>query len=328
MSDPSFNQASAEASASRFRNSRVVYENSLSPLRLAPGSELTFNPYYAMSLSLRPRWYFTDQFSVRARMDIEHELTESDVTTQSHETRISDVFLDLVYTSIFTVPQLDIQLDAGLRIQIPTSLLSQAETQYLAAGPDLRLTRSFDVLDGLVLSYQFRYLKYVNRFSTVQREVCPYGQPASAGELAESGALAVSSHCQLGQAARSHGFFNLAMVRLDFLRGTSLPMNLMIAAQFMNFLTYGLPEAGVDVAGRERPVTPLHDAQNHQAAIWYVVALGMELTPWMSATLGASSISPQLRPDSTYTAPFFNRYTNIYMNLTFDIERFVVALRQ
>ena len=304
-----------------FRNTILTYENIFSVVQLNREYDQSYNPYYAMGLSIKPRWYFTDEFSVRLRLDIEGELTDADSTTDYHETRVGDLILDLVYDPVYTIPTLDVSLGLGIRAQFPTSLESQAESRYMGLGADLRLGRVFDVLDGLVISYMFRYMKYLNRYTTLQRDTnpreCMGNDPACL------------ANWQLGDPARSHGFFNWISISLAFLREQWRPMNFTIAVFFMNYLTYELPEYNLAIMGGEEvPVEHIANPVNHSAYIWYIFELGLDITDYLGISLGASTFSPQLSTESTYREPFFNRYTRIYVDLSIDIERVVAAIRR
>lgn len=304
-----------------FRNTILTYENIFSVAQLNRDYEQTYNPYYAMGLSIKPRWYFTDEFSVRLRLDLEGELTDADYTSEYHETRVGDLILDLVYNPVYTIPTLDVTLGFGIRAQFPTSLESQAESRYMGLGADMRLGRVFDVLDGLVISYMFRYMKYLNRYTTLQRDTNPYecvgGDPAC------------MANWQLGDPARSHGIFNWISLSLGFLREQWRPMNFTIAVLFINYLSYELPETTVTLMGGEEvPVEHIANPVNHNAYIWYIFELGLDITDYLGISIGASTYSPQLGPDSTYREPFFNRHTRIYVDLSLDIERVVAAIRR
>jgi hypothetical protein len=304
-----------------FRSSVLIYENIFSAYQMNRGSELTYNPYYAMSLSLRPRWYFTDALSARLRFDVETELTNSDETTQYHETRLSDLLFDLVYDPIVEIPVVNLNVGAGLRLQLPTSPQAQAETMYVGLGPQVRLSRVFDVLDGLLIYYSFRYMKYLNRYTTLQRQTNPYS--------CVRGDPACQAHNQLGDPARSHGFFNQIMLQLDFLERLFRPMHFAVMVLFYNYLTYGAPDATVPImGGAEAEVEHIENPVNHTASIWYVIELGIDITDYLGIGVGVSTFSPQLRPDSTYRQPFFNRYSNLYVDLTLDVERLVAAFRR
>ena len=210
---------------------------------------------------------------------------------------------------------------AGFRFSFPTSLTSQAESRFLGLGPELRLARVFPVLDGLIVYYGFRYMKYLNRYTTLQRETNPYDCTRAD--------LNCEAHGQLGDPARSHGFSNSILLQLDFLRELWRPMSFAVQVVFNNSLGYDLPEATVQLlGGREVPVDHIADPVNHRASIWYVFDVSLEITDYLSVSVGASTFSPQLRPDSTYRQPFFNRYTNIYVDLGLDIERLVSVFRR
>jgi hypothetical protein len=302
-----------------FRGTMLIYENIFNAYQLNRGADRTYNPYYAMSLSARARWYFRDPLSLRLRFDVEVELTDADDTTDYQETRVSDLTLDLVYNPVYTIPALGVDLGLGVRAVFPTSLQSQAETRYMGLGVDLRLSRTFDVLDGLVIGYVFRYTKYLNRYTTMERETNPYACSPNQPDC-------LANH-QLGDPSRSHGFTSDILLELNFAERVR-PMALSFNLIFLNYLTYEVPEATVELMGGQTAVVEhIEDPQNHQASIWFVVDYTIELTQYLALSVGASTLWPQLAPDSTYRTPLFNRYTTVYLDLSLDIERLVAAVR-
>jgi hypothetical protein len=332
----------AWADALPFRNSSITYENVISNRTIYQGDDLTYNPYYAMSVSLRPRWYFTDAFSTRLRFDVETELTNADNTTTYREPRVSDIYLDFVYDPIVKIPGVGVSVGAGLRFSLPTSVESRAQTRYLGIGPELRLARVFSVLDGLTMAYSFRYTKYINRQDMVSRSSNPYtdGRPTSpvgpqSDPMLEAAYFATPAvqtagmdpHDHSGVPALSQAFTNTLMVRVDFLR-RYVPMSFTVMTAFLNGLTYGVPEHTTEVSGTDHTVAHIADPTTHRPSIWYVVDLGVEITDFLSASVGASTLSHQLAPDATYRTPFFNRNTNLYVDLSLDVERFVALFRK
>jgi len=64
-----------------------------------------------------------------------------------------------------------------------------------------------------------------------------------------------------------------------------------------------------------------------RAAIWYIVEVGYQILPWLGVALGASTYNAQLSPDSSYEAPFFNRYTRVYLDINITVDQLVQAIR-
>jgi len=96
----------------------------------------SYVPYYGWWLSLRPRWWFTDQLRAQARVDYYKEFTNAENTSYRDEDVFSDVWTDLVYQRpVATVgPWRNTKLALALRAKWPTSKVSQADGVYVTAG--------------------------------------------------------------------------------------------------------------------------------------------------------------------------------------------------
>jgi hypothetical protein len=303
----------AEAKPSKpspFRNSYIVYENTFSAYTLNKDAQLTYNPYYAMSYSFRPRYYIYKGLWVGLRWDLEQELTNADDTTKKRQVIWSDVLLDLAWTAVYTIPAVDILITPKIRIELPASLASQAKTLYLALGPGFDLTKIFDVWGGITLQYSFRYTKYFNQYtSTLSEEPlleCPEKGP-----------------CQydvIGPQNPSHRFLN------DFILEVRPIPKFYIAAtvEVRNYLTYKVPEAEVDTLTGS--VTLPSSGKRHQGLMWYVFDIGYDILPYLTVSVGTSTYNPMLNPESEYYPPFFNRYTNLYLDIALDMDGMINAI--
>ncbi len=66
---------------------------------------------------------------------------------------------------------------------------------------------------------------------------------------------------------------------------------------------------------------------NRRSSIWYTIDISYSPLPYIGFSLGTSTLNPQLAPDSSYYAPFFNRYTQVYFDVTLTIDEVVQAIR-
>lgn len=306
-----------------FRGSVFTYENSFSSLSLARDVELTYNPYYAMSYNFRPRWYFTDKIYVGFRISLEQELTNSDETTHYREPLWSDAFLDFVFSDILKDSKYTgITFTPGLRFVFPTSLASQARTQWLGVAPSVAIARTFDILKGLTLMYQFRFYKYFNEYTTAKTDSpvvqCIPGASGDCGRFINS-----------GERNPSWKFDNLLELSLNIIDDLYFTMDVI----FINQILYPVSEVDICNELQVNVITQPGDCKvegdkyntDMRASIWYIFEVGYSVLPWLSLALGTSTLNPQLTPSSEYRAPFFNRYTVVYFDITITFDKLVDA---
>ena len=58
------------------------------------------------------------------------------------------------------------------------------------------------------------------------------------------------------------------------------------------------------------------------------LSLAFQPIPSLGITVGASTTYPQLAPDSSYRTPVFNRFTEIYLDLTLDVAGLVSQIQE
>ena len=59
-------------------------------------------------------------------------------------------------------------------------------------------------------------------------------------------------------------------------------------------------------------------------ALLYDLGVTAQATDFFSVSLGVTTLNPELAPDSSRYAPFFNRYTAVYLDLRLDVAQLVV----
>jgi len=299
-----------------FRGSTFSWYQSLGIRGLDPGADLTWNPLYSWLFRFQPRYYFTDKFSLRLKVDLGVELTNADDTTYYREPRWGDTWLDAVWGPLYRIPGVGVDVTPSLRLEFPTSKARRARSLYLGLTPGLALTRSFKFGSmSLDLAYSFLYTKSFNQYTTVQ-----YDSPTIANCSAAGGDCGQFLHT--GSRNPSHEFWNILGV--DWGITKKLRLSLMVA--FYNNLVYDLTPAAAPLAGGGTiPVGTDGNDVSHRAAVWYMGELTYEIHPTISVGLGFSTFNPQLAEDSTYRRPFFNRFTEIMLTTTLSIDHIVAA---
>lgn len=298
------------AKPSPFRNSYFIYDNSFSAYSLNKDAQLTYNPYYSMSYSFRPRYYIWKDIYVGLRWDLEQELTNADDTTKKRQVIWSDVLIDMAWTTAYTIPAVDVILTPKLRIELPASLASQAKTLYLSLGPGFNLTRIFDVWGGIVLQYAFRYTKYFNQYTSALSEKpvleCPENGPCRYDVIGpQNPSMRFTSDFYLEIRPINKLYFSATM-------------------EVRNYIRYKTPEAEMDTLGGT--ITVPTSGKRHSGLMWYIFEVGYDIMPYLTLSIGSSTYNPMLNPESEYYPPFFNRFTNLYLDVGLDLDGIINAI--
>jgi hypothetical protein len=129
------------------RGSTFLVEQSMTTqtTQLQPGAEQSYVPLYEIWLSLRPRYYFNEHWSVRARFDYTKELTNNQATTYYREDVFGDIWTDLVYGTPIAALWPGTKVKAGVRAQWPVSKVSQGSGTYVTAGALASVTHKFAI---------------------------------------------------------------------------------------------------------------------------------------------------------------------------------------
>jgi len=320
--DASGDPTAALAKSYPFRSSTFILWQNLSATGLHKGAEQTWNPMYSWLARFTPRYYLTDTVSVRAKFDLGIEWTNGDETTTYHEAQWEDTWLDLVAAKAWVDPLLGIDLTPSWRFVLPTSKASQARGLYAGLSPGFSLHR--DVPLGhdmnLSLSYSFRYIKNLNRWTTVQYEAPTIASCSTGGAgLGDCGGL-----LHTGSRNPSHVFQNILVAEWAI----TPKLHLMQMAAYFNSFVYGLTPASAVLAGGTSVNVPAdpNTNVNMRAVVWYLTEVSYDVHPWLTVGLGLSSYNPQLNEESKYRTPFVNRYTEIMLGLTFALDRITASI--
>jgi hypothetical protein len=296
-----------------WRNTLFIYENFVSAYTFDRSAELTYNPYYGMSYRFVPRIYLYEGMSLRLDWALEQEITNSDTTTKKNEIWWSDVYVDWVWGGAAKIPGIDVLFTPKVRFTLPASKSSQARTLYTAIGPGFDFLKTFDVLGGITLQYAFRYTKYFNKYTGAISE----------DPLVEcGGSQRTCPYYALGPRNPSHLFSNSFYI--DFSPTEKLHIAMQVAV--VNRLLYEATSSEVDIMGGSYEVKESSHNTNHQGLMRYIFEIAYDVQPFLSIALGSDTYNPMLAPDSTYYPPFFNRYTNLYLDFVFYPEVLVTNI--
>jgi hypothetical protein len=205
----------------------------------------------------------------------------------------------------------EIGLSADLILTTPTSKLSQARTMALGLGPGVRIDRVFDVspVGELSIGYHVRFSGFLHQQTTLTLEVPLHpGCTMSQGECIDwqnTGERNTPWRVQ-------HGI-DVSWEPLEWLAAS-------IAFEHIVMGLYSIESEDPRISYQAQ-----EDIDRR-----YSTAFDVEVvfTPWapIQLALGYSTFSPQLKPDSTYYNPFYNRYSMLYLDVSLEVEGLVALL--
>ncbi|TNF29906.1 MAG: hypothetical protein EP329_14645 [Deltaproteobacteria bacterium] len=300
-------EGAMDGEKSPFRGSAINYRNSATAISFDESAELTYNPTWAMSLSLAPRYYFSDMFYAMASIDFTRELTNDDMSTYKGETWIGDLRLRAGATRFLTIPVLDINISGTLDFVFPTSKWSASRTMLFAIQPGLRLSHHFDLLAGLDIGYGINLRKNFNRYTTGETD-SPY-IAACAGSV--SGCDSFYNDGLRNVSWRISDSFDVTLSFADWVS---------VSASF-GFIHSFLYDGVTDDTVNYTPVEPT----DVRTALFYDVGATFIPLSYLWVTVGASTFNPQQAPDSSNYAPFFNRFTSLYLDLRLDVADLIAT---
>jgi hypothetical protein len=295
--------ASSSESEVPYRGSAFVFRNTISGYSLDPGAQLSYNPYYAMTFSFQPSWWFDDHINLRANLDVVREITNSDVTTDRAEALLGDLALIVGYSKFYTIPMVEIDLSADLVIRAPSSKVSQAHTMILGVGPGIQISKTFDLLKGLNLGYSLRANPFFHRYSTAENE-----SPSIPCAASSRGCDPYINTGLRNPFFRLQQSFNLSVGILDWL-SVSVSYGILIDWLY-----------SINKDNDQYETVLLNEPQDRRFFSVFEAQVTFTPMPAFQVGLGLSTFNSQLRPDSQIYNPLFNRYSMIFvdMRLSFD----------
>lgn len=309
------NDAAKNADRPAWRGTSVNYSHNLGVMTLAPAAEPFYNPTWSHRLGLFPEWHFGQQLTLRGRFFLSQEFTESDSTRYRNEVELSDVWLDGVWSG-FTEKNSRIHLGADLRVTVPTSKTSQAQSRILTLGPSLNVSRRFDVLSGLTLIYSARFTYRFNRFATRQNQgstssACGDSRSLECIDIINTGVRNPQFDVLHGPVVSFAPHAKVDVSASFLMQRAWLPALAAAPVELAGSTQLGV---GTDVATRDLMIFSLSVSYQAFKAVGF--------------SLGAWTFSNQLGEDGRYQFPLFNRNTTLYLDATFDLEGAVSSFRK
>lgn len=294
-----------------YRGSRITYRNVASQAAFDRNVNLSDDPYYAMSWTFAPRWWFGDIVNVRGSFSLVREITNSNITTRRGETWPSDVRLGVGFHRFAVIPEAEIAFSGSFDVGIGASPISNARTMRAALLPSLRVSRGFDVLSGIGLGYTLGFAYYLNESQNPLYEESRLPGCVIPGECGAFDHTGVMNN----EWRMTHS----ADLSVGFLEWLSL------TAAFSYVQDHPF-EVESDPRVTFEPIPPQAGNTRHFLALDF--SLGFQPMKSLGITLGVSNEFPQLGPDSEKLAVFDAQYTSFYADITLDLAGLVTQITE
>ena len=289
--------------ADRFAGSYILLEHSGSVGHggdLSPGATYAFVQSWAFSLAFDA----DDYLSFSASLGVDTELTPTD-TTFSLEPLVSD--LDLAAGVALPMPPgvediLGWQVD--LTASLPTSKASESSSLIVALEPALSASVTAPVLDGLSFDYGVGAIPYFHRYTT-SSTLTPRACSPAAG-------------CDLGRTTDTGGRNTAFQLRLGIDVGLSaLKDRLSVGLGFQALYSWLHALSPSSKYSEETLLNPGNgDGSPTTVTTEFTAEIGIQPQPGLALAVGLWTPGG-LRPDGGYYNPFANRFSTIYLDLTF-----------
>lgn len=299
-----------EGPRSPFRGSMLFYSNAVNVNSLQKDSQLTYNPMYAMQLTLLPRYWVTNKLFARGIFTIIHEFTEEDSNTYQNETQITDTTLG-VGAPLWKLPVVGINTSATFDVRLPTSKWSRQQDLYFALLANLNANRSFKVLEGLSLSYTFGAVRFFHGHTTGRTLEARNGPTQGPAGPFFSGT--------------PNDFINNGVrnprIRIMHTGALSLSITSWMSVSASVTAMHDFLYPTIDVNPGVQPLPDI-DARD---SIFYSSEIAFQPFDAVGLAIVANTFNPQLHPDpdKTYYTPFFNRFTNLLAQVRLNVGAFL-----
>jgi hypothetical protein len=232
---------------------------------------------------------------------------------------LSDLWLAGFHDKLATVPGLDADLQAGLRVVLPLSAYSLNAGMLAAPSAFLGLARSLAPGLPLDLSWGVRLTRYVFRTGTMPR--------ASRGGTVEVNGREVEPYSPESTGDPAPGW----MVTQTFNVGLTLPHDVTLSLSYSLFSTWNVAPSDCAVPGvatadlcRDGPLVTGAGPGNWNEYGYFLADVTWAASPLGSMGLGLSTYAPVRTLDGSLGNPFFrvnrDNLTTLYLSLSTDAE--------
>lgn len=300
----------------------LTWTHNLSARTLAPNGQLTYDPFYSWSFSLRPRWIFDHGTSVGARQNLDVELTEANGTVHDRQLIWSDTQVD----ATFTLPwkPLDFIISPALTMTLPVSLASRGASRVLGPGIRLLSFRAFSVGQGLILGFQGSYTGWIRHGERQSMDGPGAPPPGDRGANSnctptygpgQSGAGVDLSglDCNVGGPGANDHTVSAALF------GTFIPIDRLAINLSVAYIWAFDRDLGTDcVDTLSGPVCRGDGSATKQNTLLsFSMSVGYDFTPYFTGTIGYGTFTSAVDSDGGREQLFFNENSQLFLSLQF-----------
>ncbi len=308
-----------------FRGSSFMFDQSVTPDTLWRNVQQSPVPSYQWWMSLRPRWHFTRDLSLRVRQDMTIEWADSGTngTTLQRQPIWGDLWTDLVWTGIPAVGGVHFSL--GLRALFPVSMASRARGTYFALGATAGASRSFelpgghagDISAGISFAGTHAFTQYTSGVMTASNFGC------SAADI-NTPATCDSEGGPMNSAFNLSSIFSLGYNTP--LRGLGVSVMYLLANSWL----YAPPSVTItDTMGGSTTIPANPNASTMRQNSWWLASVDYEATREVAFSLGYYVYRPILDPNGSYGNPFWSPggNTRIFFTITASLDGIYQTIR-
>lgn len=302
-----------------FAGSALYTQNSISTGTIFRGQRQDWNPTIESNLFILPRYAFNDALQLRARLVVNYEYTNNDLTTYRNEPVLSDTTLQLFYRKIPTLP-LGIQPALALNAGLPTSKLSRSRTLVVAPGATLQLVKGIsDIFGGdMMLLSNLMYSHPLYRSRT--QEVL---DPRPPGSLSCVG----GNNCQdlLSGTMNPSNIFAYSLIAVMEWGHWSPALMYMGSSQWAYKPTDATNPVDGTPVGRPEGFEPTTVRQTHYFSVW----LDYNFNSWFTGEVGFWNSVLGINGAGQRANIIFDRYqdTRVYIGGSFQLDNLVKAIQ-
>lgn len=342
--------ASANPTAGLPWSMSIVYTNTITARTLRPNGQLTYNPYWNMTLSVRPRWNFTPALSLGLRQDVDLELTDAGLGTnyanpvnQNNQIYWQDTRIDVTYSQGLGAGMLFIP---SMQVRLPTSPFSRGANRILGLAPSALLMRPSPTesagtwIPGVQLGYVY-WITSSNIGDPMRRddgsvpdetEEYIVGNARTSSRCAATGsqgAVPDGGDCEDGTSTGQH---QLALTLFNtWVPGGGVNVSVFYSGIWLKgapLQTACLDSEQVVTASGE--MLCVEDGSDTKWRIFgqFGISVGYDLTPYLTATLSYSTLA--VHPDSDGNGienPIWNENTTLGLSFQFRPSALAAKLR-
>ena len=309
--------------AAKFHDSILLWDNSITPETISPGAQLSPIPSYQWWFSFRPRYYVTEKFSIRARMDLTTEWLAGADTTYKREGQFGDLWTDGIYELKHfagIIPTI------GLRGIWGTSKDAIGATSILKLGPTIGFARAFEgtkIGDWELKAGAYLLYNFVKNPSGAT--ITSYGCSAIDG-------APTSCSTNTGKMDGQVNLVTSLSVKYTFKWVPALSLSTSyILLKSWDYQTPDLTGSNSvtdPVTGTVAPVprSPYDTRLNESG--WFLASLDYDVTKYASLSLGYYTLAPTRNPDSSVGNPFYRPggASRIFLTITFTLDQVYEAI--